>query len=78
MSYPTRWIPNCREGAVNPCTVSRVQSIRHSPMASAEQPLKKRKLYEPLPESPSSSPPEFKATPPSPQTLPTPSTPPLS
>ncbi|KAG5121276.1 hypothetical protein JHK84_039616 [Glycine max] len=48
-------------------------------MASAEQPLKKRKLYEPLPEPPlSSPPPESEATPPSPQTLPTPSTPSLS
>eukprot|EP00256_Glycine_max_P069286 XP_025983881.1 structural maintenance of chromosomes protein 2-2-like [Glycine max] len=47
-------------------------------MTLVEQPLKKRKLYEPLPEPPPSSPPESEATPPSPQTLPTPSTPPLS
>ncbi|KAK7321646.1 hypothetical protein VNO77_32483 [Canavalia gladiata] len=56
-------------------------------MASVEQPPKKRKLYEPLPESPPSSPPPpspspslpaSEARPPTPQTLPTPSTPPLS
>ncbi|KAG5106325.1 hypothetical protein JHK82_043295 [Glycine max] len=42
------------------------------------EPLKKRKLYEPLPVPPPSLPLESEATPPSPQTLPTPSTPPLS
>ncbi|KAG5001440.1 hypothetical protein JHK87_022512 [Glycine soja] len=47
-------------------------------MTSAEQPVKKRKLYKPLPEPPPSSPPESKATPSSPQTVPTSSTPPLS
>ncbi|XP_020233784.1 uncharacterized protein LOC109813904 [Cajanus cajan] len=54
-------------------------------MASVEQPPKKRKLYEPLPESPPSVPPPppapaeaSDATPPSPQALPSPSTPPLS
>ncbi|XP_061355687.1 uncharacterized protein LOC133300193 isoform X2 [Gastrolobium bilobum] len=50
-------------------------------MASAEQPLKKRKHYEALSESPPSPPPQppvSEASPPSPQTLPTPPTPPLS
>ncbi|RDY10196.1 hypothetical protein CR513_05327, partial [Mucuna pruriens] len=54
-------------------------------MASVEQPPKKRKLYEPLPQSPPSSPAPApapasasEARPPSPQTVATPSTPPLS
>ncbi|WVY91764.1 hypothetical protein V8G54_037278 [Vigna mungo] len=47
-------------------------------MASVEQPPKKRKLYEPLPEPPPPSPPSppppaTEPTPPSPQTLPPPS-----
>jgi len=47
-------------------------------MASVEQPPKKRKLYEPLPEPPPSTPPSppppaTEPTPPSPKTLPPPS-----